>query len=143
MFGSYRSTKLSPREAELLQDPHCVRRGCRGRVRLLEVSKTCHVCFIPLPCLVSKSHVVRCGACDNKITLDLHNMTMERLGRTTAVQSRAPKKGGAVRDYAPVAQAEVVEDAPHVEMVTTVGEKNMSSDESNIPMVEAKGVDIV
>lgn len=72
VFGTYRSQRRAPNQTELLGNhSHCLNGSCLSYVDVIEVSRTCHFCFLPLFPLGSH-HVVKCPRCRYQCDLDVH-----------------------------------------------------------------------
>ena len=73
VWGSYRETKLAPNQDELLAGHvHCGRISCCGRVKVIEVTRRCHYCFIPLFPLSTTSKLVKCSTCTYLVDMPVH-----------------------------------------------------------------------
>jgi hypothetical protein len=109
IFGTRRSTRISPNENELLQgNVYCRMRGCGGRVHVIEANRHFHICFIPL-CLLDTTNLVRCQRCSATITLPAHMGT-----RVSANQPNIPMAKGQLV-HLPVVTPESIEMGIHDE----------------------------
>jgi hypothetical protein len=72
LWGLYRETKVAPNQEELLAcHVHCGRITCSGRVKVIEVTRRCHYCFIPLFPL-STCKLVKCSTCPYLVDMPVH-----------------------------------------------------------------------
>lgn len=95
VFGTTRSRRVSPDEAELLQD--CVRcsiRGCGGRVRVIEIQRRFHFCFIPL-CPLDKKNLVACPRCNTSLSMDQHMANYSQAKKIPVAKARIVMVGQA------------------------------------------------
>jgi len=78
VVGITQTKRVSPHESELLEHHRtCGIRGCGGQVRVIELQRRIHVCFIPL-CLLSKTNEVSCPRCNTSLSLNVHLANCKR-----------------------------------------------------------------
>lgn len=116
IFGTLRSTRVSPNEAELLQENVCCRMmGCGGRVNAFENNSHFHICFIPL-FLLDTRNFVRCQRCSTTVTL------LAQMG--PSVRAKRPN--------IPMAKAKMV----YMQAETQVSGVEMGVHDESLPILE-------